>query len=277
MPHITQIAASMIGCGKEFSTYVSPKVPIAMTAQQITGIIYNNSGIMTARGQQVQPKPFGPAIDNFCKWLEHVGKDDVPVYLIAHNGRKFDFPVLISALISLGYVMKFLGCVAGFIDSINVFKKSLPGQSSYKQEDLAKTFLSTSYDAHNAVADVKILGQLISYTKLSSQELALHSFSPSAVHNQLLFNKEKKINVTSLHQLVGSGVMKMATAENIAGSGLNLGHLRKIYERDGEDGLRNTFTYKNSEGQARVTNVKKTLEEVIPKLLAFFTNGDAHV
>jgi len=32
--------------------------------------------------------------------------------------------------------------------------------------------------------------------------------------------------------------MKTATAENIAGSGLNVQHLKKICERSGEDGLR---------------------------------------
>lgn len=32
----------------------------------------------------------------------------------------------------------------------------------------------------------------------------------------------------------------MEIAEKVAGSGLNLGHLKKIFERDGEDGLWNT-------------------------------------
>lgn len=63
----------------------------------------------------------------------------------------------------------------------------------------------------------------------------------------------------------------MGIAEKVAGSGLNLGHLQKIFERDGEDGLRNTFSCKNCEGQPRVTNTKKTLEEIIPKLGNFFS------
>lgn len=63
----------------------------------------------------------------------------------------------------------------------------------------------------------------------------------------------------------------MATAENIAGSGLKLEHLKKIYLREREDGLQNTFTIKNSEGQPCVTNTKRTFESVIPKLAEYFS------
>ena len=38
------------------------------------------------------------------------------------------------------------------------------------------------------------------------------------------------------------------------------------------DGVRNTFICKNSEGQPRVTSMKKTLDDVIPKLGQFFSS-----
>lgn len=56
----------------------------------------------------------------------------------------------------------------------------------------------------------------------------------------------------------------MGIAEMLAGAGLNLGHLQNIFERDGENGFRNTFSCKNCEGQPRV-------EEIIPKLGNFFS------
>jgi hypothetical protein len=65
-------------------------------------------------------------------------------------------------------------------------------------------------------------------------------------------------------------VCKLNIAENIAGSGLNLKHLQIVYNRAGEDGLRDIFIAKNSEGAPRVTSCKKVLDEVIPKLLAYF-------
>lgn len=89
------------------------------------------------------------------------------------------------------------------------------------------------------------------------------------MYHQCLSLKEKAKNLPSLSCLIASSVCKLPTAENIASSGLNLEHLRKIFIRDGEDGLHSTFTMKNSEGQPRVTNTKRTLETVIPKLADF--------
>lgn len=77
-------------------------------------------------------------------------------------------------------------------------------------------------------------------------------------------------NLQSLTCLVASSVCKLPTEEHIASSGLNLEHLRIIYTQDGEDGLHSTFTSKNSEGQPRVTNTKRTLDTLVPNLAYFF-------
>ena len=61
-----------------------------------------------------------------------------------------------------------------------------------------------------------------------------------------------------------SGVIKLATAENIAGSGLNL-HLKLVWKRDGEDDLRNIFTAKNSIEKPRVTIDAKLLGNITLK------------
>ena len=65
--------------------------------------------------------------------------------------------------------------------------------------------------------------------------------------------------------------MKRPTAENIAGSGLIVVHLRKIVLRKGEDGLMDIFTENNSNGKPRVTSVKSVLDEVIPKIVKYFS------
>ena len=65
--------------------------------------------------------------------------------------------------------------------------------------------------------------------------------------------------------------MKRPTAENIAGSGLKLNDLHKIFEHSGEDGFRDIFVCSNSEGLPRVTNAKRTLDDVLPKLADFLS------
>lgn len=152
--------------------------------------------------------------------------------------------------------------------TLSIFRKIYPGRKSYKQEELVHSLLISTCDAHNAVGDVQALGKLIENTALSPQEILQHSFTPRAVQNALLFREEKAKNLPILNPLISKGVLKMSTAENVAGFGLQLTHLKKIFQR-GEHGL--TFILPNSEGQPRVTNVKRTL--VFPKLVDFFLGG----
>ena len=95
--------------------------------------------------------------------------------------------------------------------------------------------------AHNAMADVESLGKLIKHTFSQVKSIAGFTFSPEAMHNNMEYNKQKSFNIRSLDMLVAEGVFKRPTSENIEGSGLSLQHLRTIYKRGGEDGLRDVF------------------------------------
>jgi len=57
--------------------------------------------------------------------------------------------------------------------------------------------------------------------------------------------------------LLHRGTLKRPTAENIAGYGLALCHLKAIFSSSGEDDFRDTFIAKNNEGLPKVTNAKK--------------------
>lgn len=267
IPHITQIAAIELASGASFNSYVRPKLPITLAAQEITGIVVNQSGPMTVKGQPVEGKTIRCAISEFLQWLNKYSC----VVLVAHNGRKFDFPVFLSTLKKVGSEKKFFDCVTGLIDSLPVFKKVFPNQDCYKQEHLVKSVLQSSYLAHDAMEDVKSLGQLMKQTGLTSEELIKYTYPPLAVHNSLLFSEAKARNIDSLGPLIYKGVLKRPTAENIAGSGLNMCVLRKIFLRSGEDGLRDTFMSCNSDGLPRVTSAKRTLDDLIPKLAEFFS------
>lgn len=221
---------------------------------------------MFLHGEPVESTNAANALASFCSWLEQ-SPDTV---LVAHNGRKFDFPILIQGLTSTGLLDKFCVPVKGFVDSLPLFKKVFPGLGCYKQEFLVKNILQQTYGAHDAIEDTKALGNLITHAQLDSCQILEFSFSTRGMTNGVAYNKEKAKNLPSLSVLVYSGVCKAPTAENIAGSGLNIDHLKLIYQRDGEDGLRNTFMVKNSDAQPRVTSAKRILDTVIPKLVEFF-------
>ncbi|XP_056018341.1 uncharacterized protein LOC125682729 isoform X2 [Ostrea edulis] len=269
VPHITQMAAHELHSGASFSVYVIPSLPISSSSQQVTGIAMNGSNCMTVNGRPVEALDIHGAFDGFIKWIKSFPNE----VLISHNGRRFDFPVLLKTVMDIGKTGEFFDNVCGFIDSLAVFRKIYPGRKTYKQEELVNSLLNTSYDAHNAIGDVRALGKLIEHVALSTQELLQYSFPPRAVQSAFLFREEKAKNLPTLNPLISHGVMKMCTAENVAGSGLQLTHLRKNFQRDGEDGLRSTFIAPNSEGQPRVTNVKRTLESVVPKLVDYFVKN----
>lgn len=265
MPHLTQIAAREVNSGSEFSTYVTPKLPISEGAQQTTGIRMADNNVMYVSGTIVETVNIQCAVENFIKWLKKYNS----VVLVAHNGRRFDFSVLVAAVSNVNKLEDFLASVVGCLDTLPLFRKTYSDRSSYKQGDLVQDILGIQYNAHDALEDVRALVKLFQHCCALVNDLLKFTFSLNAVYHQCLSSKEKAKNLPSLSCLIASSVCKLPTAENIASSGLNLEHLRKIFIRDGEDGLHSTFTMKNSEGQPRVTNTKRTLETVIPKLADF--------
>ena len=56
--------------------------------------------------------------------------------------------------------------VCGFSDTLDTFKDCLAGKKSYAQEKLYGDFIAGTYSAHNALADVKALQELVSKSNL---------------------------------------------------------------------------------------------------------------
>ncbi|XP_060593809.1 uncharacterized protein LOC132748252, partial [Ruditapes philippinarum] len=247
MPHLTQIAARELNSGSEFSTYVTPKLLISEGAQQTTGIRMADNNVMYVSGTIVETVNIQCAVENFIKWLK---KYNI-VVLVAHNGRRFDFSVLVAAVSNVNKLEEFLASVVGCLDTLPLFRKTYSDRSSYKQGDLVQDILGIQYNAHDALEDVRALVKLFQHCCALVNDMIKFTFSLNAVYHQCLSSKEKAKNLPSLSCLIASSVCKLPTAENIASSGLNLEHLRKIFIRDGEDGLHSTFTMRNSEGQPR--------------------------
>lgn len=88
-----------------------------------------------------------------------------------------------------------------------------------------------SYGTHDALEDVKALGSLTDYAcdSLSTGDIMDFPFSPKCVFHAQQFNEANAQNIQSLNELVVRGVCKRFVAEKIAGSGLNIHHLRHIF------------------------------------------------
>ncbi|CAC5366195.1 unnamed protein product [Mytilus coruscus] len=234
----TDLTAVEHETGSQFSCYVVPKAPISSGAEDITGIVWDGTNLRL-KGKVVAAK-FNNAI------------------LIAHNGNKFDFRILSNAADKSKLFNLYLENCVGCIDSIVVMKPKFPKLPKYSQPYLAEHICNKNYNAHNALDDVSMLNEILKEAKVSSVDLLKHPYSPGDHLLQEIFNKNKPRNLPSLHFLIGQGVVKMATAENISGSGLNFNHLKLIWKREGEDGLTNVLSAKNSIGKPRVSSDKKT-------------------
>lgn len=107
MPHITQLAAVKPDKVFVFESFVIPKVPITNKASEVTGIITSGRDCMTVHGKQVLTVPVMQAGEDLFGWLEGFSN----VILVAHNGRRFGFPVFITVS-KLGMLPRFFSLVS---------------------------------------------------------------------------------------------------------------------------------------------------------------------
>ncbi|KAH3890445.1 hypothetical protein DPMN_014526 [Dreissena polymorpha] len=134
MPDITQIAAVHLKTGFKFSTYVKTTVPISSEAQKVICISVDDHGKMRVKSRSGDSVSIKASLHECMMWLAKFPR----AIFVAHNGRRFDFPVLVSGLLNTHCFETFCNCVSSFVDSAG-FQKSYPGQS-HKQEDLVNVF-----------------------------------------------------------------------------------------------------------------------------------------
>ena len=162
--------------------------------------------------------------------------------------------------------------MVGFADTLPIYRKLYPklnpksGGSGHKQEVLVKHIIGKEYDAHNAVADVQALQDLIKHTKLTDKQLLVESTSTKYYLQQ---NGElqdiENTNLPSLQVLVKSKVLSLQMAKKMARSGLAYAHLKLAVSRetDGFEGIRALLSEVTPSGKVRVTNKVDIIRRVV--------------
>ena len=118
MPDIIQIAAVHLKTGFKFSTYVKTTVPISSEAQKVIGISVDDHGIMRVSVDSVSIQT---SLHDCMMWLAKFPR----AIFVAHYGRRFDFPVSVSALLNTYCFETFCNCVSSFVYSLPVFKNRI--------------------------------------------------------------------------------------------------------------------------------------------------------
>ena len=238
-----------------FNDYVWPKKPITPEASQLTGIEVQGE-TMLLNGQAVQPVPIREALERFCLFL-----GDQKVVLTAHNARTFDSRVMYNAADACGMLDSLQKGVVCFLDTLPLFRTILPGRKSYKQEVLVADLLSKSYAAHDALADVKVLQELMVYVDPSIDKISPHTFDIDFVKNSLQHLSMKTSNVTTLTPF--KGLISKGMVEKMAASGLQFKHIKLAYDRKQHQGVHDILAEKLPSGKTRVTNYEKIISNVV--------------
>lgn len=198
---------------KTFDMYVTPTRPIHHKATEVNGLT-TEAGELYKHGVKVDSFPLEFVMVCMLKFLKEIGNNCV---LVAHNGHTYDSQHLVKTIRSMNFVEEFKFFVAGFVDTLKLFREKFPERKGKGECTLATLFYETfplsETKFHDAVADTECL-----------EMLAIHHFSKNHILNRIetvdevilsQIRKEhiKKL-VLSLEPLNISNNMKSKLADN---------------------------------------------------------------
>ena len=121
--------------------------------------------------------------------------------------------------------------VAGFVDTLHVFREILPNQPTYKLQNLLYNTMGISFEAHSALEDAKVLQRLVKHHKVAEGTLLNHSFGVEFVRSTIL-HKAKTVELLDTLKPLKSCLSKYMLKKN-SSSGLLYDHLKLACERGG--------------------------------------------
>ncbi|XP_037804851.1 uncharacterized protein LOC119599169 [Penaeus monodon] len=258
--HIIQIAG--VRGDSSYSAYVIPDIPIGVRATAVTGISLNK-GLLWHHGRVVEAQPIRNALKGFFEFLGP-GR----VLLVGHNAKTFDSRVLITTATNTGMINVLKMQTLGFLDTLPLFRKLYPRRKTHTLGDLHKSLIGEKFAAHNASADTRALQRLVEKVSPDLKTMEAYTFDVEYVEAALAYLYMKKENMETLYPLENVNV-KVSMLEKIAASGLKMEHLQAAYKSDRENGIRELFAQQLPDGKARVTRVKRIVDNVI----SFFENA----
>ncbi|VYT62106.1 hypothetical protein [Clostridium tertium] len=129
---------------EEFSTLVNPQINVPSAATKVNHI--TNQMLSTApKENKVYPK-----------LLDFLGEaSQKKIIMCAHNAS-FDFRFLVSTLKRMGIDASF-----AYVDTLSLSRKYIKGLTNYKQGTIEKYLGLANDNAHRAISDAKICGEIL--------------------------------------------------------------------------------------------------------------------
>ena len=146
-------------------------------------------------GKSVHTVDIKKGVRMFSSWLLGFQKY---VILRGHNIMAFDKHL--SRHITDDQLAEKFVMIAGFIDSLPLYKSLYPELTSHSQENLYRSLLGGNYDAHNALYDVNALSEIVRKTVIIDRS-ALSKFNLNLARLSLVvvnILRKKKKNLETL-------------------------------------------------------------------------------
>ncbi|KAJ8684808.1 hypothetical protein QAD02_020601 [Eretmocerus hayati] len=244
-----------------FVVYILPSKAISEGASEATGFRMSR-GELYHKEEKIATKSAEAAVLDLIHYLKAFG---CPVILIAHNGLRFDVPLIIKLLVSVGLLKDFTDIVAGFVDCWMIFKQLLPERKKTKKS-FSVPALVTEYlpevdiaSLHRASNDVAVLQSLLDKIGVTDETILKNNKSIRRIFEE---RKEQVLNAKNKESLVDfKNHLSSHTINKMSKNGINKQVLQSAFGKGGHDALR-ALLGQNVNGKPLVTTNKNILEKV---------------
>lgn len=148
------VQLSALSGSQTFNAYLLPRCSITDGASRVTGLTVSGQSLLF----NLRPVPTVPhrrALADFISFLQSFHRP----FLVGHNSRRFDWPVLRRVLEEFVLLEEFRRVVSGCVDTLPLSRDMFQLQK-YSQPFLVQQFLREPYGAHDASEDARTLQEL---------------------------------------------------------------------------------------------------------------------
>ena len=256
---IVQISAITFDGNNCFNTYVLPEGSISPQASAVNGFTKRDNNLFL-RGSLVTSVSAKEALTSYFQWLLSFPSQ---VVIFGHNIKNFDLKHLFHAVTYNNTEPP--SNVAGYVDTLFLFKSVYPGEKSYSQENLFSRIVGGTYLAHDAMEDVKALSKILTSVTCQAAQYTEFSMKVECLERHYHFLHEKKVNEATFVSLLNENVLSKGMIVKMAESGLRYEHLQITYSQSGDEGVVGLLT-EQIHGKPRVTKNRKIHQSVIQYL-----------
>jgi len=275
---ITQLSCLSVDKSQSVCCYMLPKKDIKPSASKITGLsttYRNGQKILLKNNQEVPVHSFIICIQQLITMFKKAMDQGKTPVIIAHNGFKFDFPVLANSLKRFNLLEYFLEVPCLFVDSLVLLRqqskqKECPIRNCKSKNitTLYRFLFDKEFSGHDATEDVKALISILYDSRLTvthTEVLSLAKEFKDFAHDEAACKIRKVIGM----ELMQIG-LSSSMSDKIVDSGMTYGRLKDVYRQKRLRGLLTALALpvsfqrmKDQKAKPRVTRHIKTLSTII--------------